>query len=193
MIKRNFGPTMRRHINAELRKIRAQDAMEAAHLADAIAWVESGAPLFRRIKPAIPPKHLVCYFAVVDGANILLVDHKNAQLWLPPGGHVETDEHPRATVVREIKEELDITLALEAIGLPAMLTVTQTVGTSLAHTDVTLWYVVQGDRFAPIQFDHSEFNEVRWFAFSEIPLARSEPHLKRFLTKIADSQTPTIR
>jgi 8-oxo-dGTP diphosphatase len=184
---------MRQQLSAELRTIQALDAMEAVHLVDAIAWVESGAPLFRRIKPAIPPKHLVCYFAVVDGEHILLVDHKNAQLWLPPGGHVELDENPRATVVREIKEELDITLTLDAVGLPAMITVTQTVGTCLAHTDVTLWYVVQGDRFAPIKFDHSEFNEVRWFAFSEIPLARSEPHLKRFLTKIADSRAPTIR
>jgi hypothetical protein len=27
-----------------------------------------------------PPKHLVSYFAVVDGQHLLLVDHKNAQL-----------------------------------------------------------------------------------------------------------------
>jgi 8-oxo-dGTP pyrophosphatase MutT (NUDIX family) len=39
---------------------------------------------------------------------VLLVDHKNARLWLPTGGHVEEGEDPRATVVRELKEELGL-------------------------------------------------------------------------------------
>ncbi|MFI5343447.1 MAG: NUDIX domain-containing protein [Chlamydiales bacterium] len=37
-----------------------------------------------------------------------LVDHKKANLWLPAGGHVEPNEHPRETVKREILEELSI-------------------------------------------------------------------------------------
>ena len=61
-------------------------------------------------KPDVPPKHLVSYFALVDEARgkMLLVDHKLAGLWLPSGGHVEPDEDPRATVVREIAEELNL-------------------------------------------------------------------------------------
>ena len=73
---------------SELTSITPADDGERAHLLDAFAWVKSGAPLCRVAKPATPPKHLVSYFAVVDDDNILLVDHKNAQLWLPPGGHV---------------------------------------------------------------------------------------------------------
>ena len=150
-----------------------------------MAWVDSGAPLFRLRKPATPQKHLVSYFAVVDGENILLVDHKNAQLWLPSGGHVEPDEDPRQTVVRELKEELGLDVALERVGPPTMVTVTETVGITSGHTDVSLWYVVQGDRKHTIAFDEHEFNAVCWFPFAHVPLHRSEPHLKRFLAKIA--------
>lgn len=176
---------MNHRVRSELMQIQPLDALEEAHLNDAIAWVDSGAPLFRLEKPATPPKHLVSYFAVVDNAHILLVDHKNAQLWLPSGGHVEPDEDPRCTVVREVKEELGLNVALEAIGPPIMVTVTETVGLTSGHTDVSLWYVVRGKREAAIDFDKGEFNEVRWFPFALVPFHRSEPHLKRFLAKLA--------
>ena len=86
---------MREIIRSELEAIVPFDALETEHLADAIAWVDSGAEIFRVAKHATPPKHLVSYFVIVDGDHILLVDHKSAQLWLPSGGHVEPDEHPR--------------------------------------------------------------------------------------------------
>lgn len=63
-------------IRREVALIRPFDEQEENHRADALAWIDSGALLFRTAKPAIPPKHLVSYFAVVDGWNILLVDHK---------------------------------------------------------------------------------------------------------------------
>jgi len=169
---------------AELAAIEPLDDVERRHLADAIAWVESGAPLFRIAKPATPPKHLVAYFAVVDGENILLVDHRNARLWLPTGGHVEADEHPRQTVIRELFEELGLAAEADAIGAPAMVTVTETVGLTAGHVDVSLWYVVPGDRTQPLRFDADEFESVRWFAFDQVPLQRAEPHLGRFIAKL---------
>ena len=133
---------MNARIVSELSAVSPLDDLERAHLDDAHAWVKSGAPLFRVEKPATPPKHLVSYFAVIDGDRILLVDHRNAQLWLPTGGHVEPDEDPRTTVVRELKEELGLEVPLESIGPPLMVTVTTTVGLAHGHTDVSLWYTV---------------------------------------------------
>jgi 8-oxo-dGTP pyrophosphatase MutT (NUDIX family) len=153
---------MRAHIRNELAAIAPLDATEHEHLADALAWVDSGAQLCRVVKPATPPKHLVSYFAVVDGEHILLVDHKNAQLWLPAGGHVEPGEHPRTTVLRELKEELGIT-APHTIDAPLMVTCTITVGLTARHTDVSLWYVVHGDRTQRMKFDENEFHDIRWF------------------------------
>jgi 8-oxo-dGTP pyrophosphatase MutT (NUDIX family) len=180
---------MRTQVREELKAIEPLDATEREHLTDALAWVDSGAQLFRVDKPATPPKHLVAYFAVVDADHILLVDHKNAQLWLPAGGHVEPGEHPRTTVQRELLEELGFT-ASHDIGAPLMITCTMTVGLTAGHTDVSLWYVVRANRTQNIKFDAGEFNAVRWFSFSDVPLHRSEPHLGRFIRKLT-SQAAT--
>ena len=124
------------------------------------------------------------YFPVVDDQHVLLVDHKNARLWLPTGGHVEEGEDPRVTVVRELKEELGLTVQLSELGNPLMVTVTQTVGLTSGHTDVSLWYPVTRSRLEPIEFDESEFNQVRWFHFSEVPHNRTDPNLEHFLAKL---------
>ncbi|HTE47080.1 MAG TPA: NUDIX hydrolase [Gemmatimonadaceae bacterium] len=174
---------MRELIRSELTGIEPLDVLEHTHLTDALAWVDSGADIFRVAKPATPPKHLVSYFAVVDADRILLVDHKNAGLWLPTGGHVEMDEHPRATVVRELEEELGLRAEHE-IEAPLMITCTTTVGATAGHTDVSLWYVVRGNCAQELTFDETEFNAVRWFQFAQVPFERSDPHLRRFIRKL---------
>ncbi len=90
-------------------EISAFDDIEKEHIEDTLAWIKSGAPIFRITKPDVPKKHLVSYFVLFDPAakKILLVDHKKALLWLPAGGHVEPNENPRDTVQRECMEELD--------------------------------------------------------------------------------------
>jgi 8-oxo-dGTP diphosphatase len=174
---------LRTQIRAEVAAIEPLDALEREHQMDALAWIDSGAELCRLRKPATPPVHLVSYFAVVDGSHLLLVDHKNAQLWLPSGGHVEPGEHPRETVRREVAEELGLHLEC-AISAPLMLTCSTTVGLTAGHTDVSLWYVLPGDRTQPVNYDADEFHGVRWFGFSDAPLERSDPHLERFLCKL---------
>jgi ADP-ribose pyrophosphatase YjhB (NUDIX family) len=174
---------LRAAIRSELLSINPLDALELQHLNEALAWVDSGAPLFRTAKPATPPVHLVSYTAVVDGESILLVDHKNAKLWLPPGGHVEEGEHPRDTVVREVHEELGIVPA-HAIAAPLMITRTTTVGLTAGHTDVSLWYVVKVAKGQSISFDAQEFFGVDWFEYSQMPLDRTDPHLERFTRKL---------
>lgn len=181
---------IRSAIRAEVSSIQPLDALERAHRDDTLAWIDSGVELCRVHKPATPPKHLVSYFALVDQDNVLLVDHKKAQLWLPTGGHVEPGEHPRVTVARELAEELGLELS-DAPESPLMLTVSETVGTTAGHTDVCLWYVLTGDRHAPLQFDTEEFHSVRWFQFAATPVFQSDPHLSRFLRKLALTGHPS--
>ena len=181
---------MRETIRGEVLAIRPLDSLEKAHQEDALKWIDSGAELCRLAKPATPPKHLVAYFAVVADEHILLVDHRLAQLWLPTGGHVEPREHPRATVLRELHEELGLAPATE-IGAPLMITCTTTVGLTAGHTDVSLWYVVKARRDPSMQYDTREFADARWFRWDEVPLSRSDPHMERFLNKLRHSSSST--
>ena len=119
------------------------DKKEEEHLHFAKEWVNSGAGIFRLIKPATPDPHLVAYFLLLDPVHkkVLLVDHKKASLWLSAGGHVELDEHPEETVKREVFEELSIHADF-LLHNPFFLTVTKTVGQTAGHTDVSLFLKV---------------------------------------------------
>jgi 8-oxo-dGTP diphosphatase len=161
------------------------DDIEREHRTDALGWIDSGAPLFRRAKPATPPKHLVSYFVVVDRAHqrLLLVDHILAGLWLPSGGHVEPDEDPTDTVRREVVEELQVD-ARFLMAVPLFITVTDTVGSTAGHTDVSLWYVLHGDCTKELIYDREELHSIAWFPLEDLPLERTDPHLVRFAGKL---------
>lgn len=141
--------------------------------------------IFRIAKPDKPNIHLVSYFIIVDldTNEFLLVDHKKAQLWLPPGGHVEPNEHPREAVKREAEEELGIE-AKFIFEDPVFLTVTNTLGNVACHTDVSLWYLLRGNQHELLKFDTDEFHQIRWFHQEEIPFEYTDPHMKRFIDKI---------
>ncbi|MEL6510630.1 MAG: NUDIX hydrolase [Pseudomonadota bacterium] len=174
---------LRSRIHAEIASITPFDDAEGETIHDALEWLDSGAEIFRLQKPATPPKHLVSYFLLVDGDHILLVDHIKAGLWLPSGGHVDPGEHPRNTVAREIVEELGIQADF-AFPDPKFITATTTVGSTPGHIDVSLWYVVKGDRRRDLAFDRSEFTQIKWFHRRDAPSARCEPELHRFLAKL---------
>ena len=44
-----------------------------------------------------------------------------------------------------------------------MVTETETVGLSQAHTDVSLWFVFDGVEHQPLDPDDGEFADTRWF------------------------------
>ncbi len=173
----------RAEIRKEVERIEPLDELEHASRMDVLSWIDSGTEICRLEKPATPPKHLISYFAVVDGEHILLVDHINAELWLPTGGHVEPGEHPRTTALREAKEELSIDGEFLR-DQPLFLTITETVGKTAGHIDVSIWYALRGDRFAELVFDTSEFHSVRWFHKDKVPLDRTDKHMERFLKKL---------
>lgn len=183
--------SVKSHIKDDVSAIQALDKLEREHIADVLAWLESGANIFRIAKPDKPPKHLVSYFALIDPdhRSILLGDHIKAQLWLPSGGHVELNEHPAATVVREAQEELGRkAVFLGGKQLPFFVTVTQTVGLTAGHTDVSLWYLLKGSIYDTLNFERREFNDMAWFTFDEILESHPaifDPHLQRFTKKLA--------
>ncbi|MBA4249879.1 MAG: NUDIX hydrolase [Candidatus Puniceispirillum sp.] len=162
------------------------DNLEKDHIQDSLKWIASGDPLFRVQKPDVPRKHLVSYFLPLDQdqKKVLLVDHKNAQLWLPPGGHVEIDEHPKDTAIRECKEELDVDAVFWSDD-PFFLTSTAVENHGKYHTDVSFWYILTANSIEDTyNFDQSEFSSIQWFHLDEIPWEKSDPHMHRFIEKL---------
>lgn len=176
---------MRAQILQDMAAIQPFDEIEKEHIEDVTSWVKSGAEIYRIQKPATPNKHLVSYFVLIDlkAEKILLVDHIKSGLWLPTGGHVDIDEHPRETVTRECMEELNI----EAVFLetsPIFVTVSETVGITAGHTDVSLWYILSGKEDDTYKFDKSEFEAIKWFHFDGVPFDQTDPNMQRFIQKI---------
>jgi 8-oxo-dGTP diphosphatase len=179
--------------------ITAIDEQESAHRAQTLRWLEGTDDVFRRSKPDIPPRHLTSYVVLFDHGtgDVLLVDHRKADLWLPPGGHVDPDEHPALTVRRECHEELGFEPTLmDPAERPLFLTVTTTIGLDAGHTDVSLWYVCAGSRQMALRVDPSEFRAARWWSPHEI--RASDPHtfdprFLPFMTKLTGQfPIPTI-
>jgi len=165
------------------------DAVEEKHRTRALSWMASTDDLFRRVKPSSPDPHLVSYFVLLDRArqHVLLVEHRRAGLWLPPGGHVEPDEDPVQTVRREAYEELGIEAEpLDGITTAFFLTWTMTRPPE-PHTDVSLWFLLRGDMQQSLRWDRREFLSTRWWSMAAVRAAPPElfdPHLSRFLTKL---------
>ncbi len=177
---------MRTTISKLVEKIEPFDTLEQQHINDVLRWINSGSEIFRLEKPATPPKHLVVYFVLIDPSTheLLLADHKRSRLWLPPGGHVEFNEHPKDTVLREAQEELglDVSFLQEE---PFFVTVTDIPGEERErHTDVTLWYLIEGHHDLPIQYCQHEMLGVKWFKLQDIPYEQSDPHMRRFVAKL---------
>ena len=169
-------------------KVTPLDVVESDHIADTLRWLEGTDDVFRLSEPALPERHLVSYIVILDRDNfdVFLVDHVNAGLFLPPGGHVEPDEHPAVTARRECREELGIAASFSESSTPAFVTVTTTVGLDAGHTDVSLWFITDGSRSLEMTLDQVEFRGSRWWTLEEVmsaPGKQFDPHFHRFMTK----------
>lgn len=57
-------------------------------------------------------RHLVATGFVVHNGSVLLHWHRKVRAWLPPGGHMEKDEDPVQTALREVMEETGINVSI---------------------------------------------------------------------------------
>ncbi|HET9058835.1 MAG TPA: NUDIX hydrolase [Acidimicrobiales bacterium] len=174
--------------------INAFDDHEASDLAFAKRWLDATSDVYRRQKPGLPSPHLVAYFLPVCASTdrALLVDHLDARAWLPPGGHVEVNEHPSRTVERECAEELGV--APRTVAGPCFLTVRTVKNPKSSHIDVSLWYTVELPAGWALKCEPSEHAGARWWLLADIlsaPAGTVEPNLSRFLRKWRDGGTST--
>jgi 8-oxo-dGTP pyrophosphatase MutT (NUDIX family) len=103
-----------------------------------------------------------------DGGRVLLV-FTDEQLWMAPGGHLETGESPEEAVVRELREEISVLAVPET--LVGIYTLRYQPG---SHYRFAFRCRIHGE---PRIGDEDEIKELGWFAPHALPepLARSAP------------------
>lgn len=117
------------------------------------------------------PRHYCSFFLPYDkkAGKIYLGHHIKADDWIPPGGHIEPGETPSDTAVREMMEELKVTITkdlLEPFSLSVKPINRPEVG-CMAHYDV--WHLVHLPAQAGIPFDYlkSEYYDAGWFTVAD--------------------------
>ena len=65
-------------------------------------------------------KHYCASVFVINPENktILLVKHGDYDKWVQPGGHIEDEENPEETAIREVYEETGIKITLKGEHFP---------------------------------------------------------------------------
>ena len=59
-----------------------------------------------------PTRDFAATTFIVENDRTLLLWHRKSQAWLPPGGHIESDELPEEAAVREVREETGLVVEL---------------------------------------------------------------------------------
>ncbi|OGZ97507.1 MAG: hypothetical protein A3J10_02800 [Candidatus Sungbacteria bacterium RIFCSPLOWO2_02_FULL_54_10] len=131
---------------------------------------------------------------VVYRNTVLLRKHDKYKIWLSVGGHIELDEDPNQTAIREVKEEvgLDVVLAdglrpftKETSGykelIPPMFLNRNRISDTHEHVTLTYFARAETDRLAIL--DHEKSAEIKWFTRSD--LEKNEYGIKEAIRQYA--------
>lgn len=114
---------------------------------------------------------------IVNGDAVLLRFHDKHDAWLPPGGHVELDEDPTETAVREAKEEVGLDIRLVGETLPDLADGDKEVlpprfinrhPITEVHEHVSFMYFAVSETRATAPHAGEKDVEIRWFTRQEL-------------------------
>lgn len=121
-----------------------------------------------------PQSHFCVFFAAFDPVSkkVFIGHHKKSGLWLFNGGHIDMGETPEGALQREMKEEWGLTVALDLIGAPQLLTITPihnpTRQPCTKHFDIWYFIPLSEKTFAPDRILlEKEFFISGWKSISE--------------------------
>jgi len=135
--------------------------------------------------------HLTASALVVAarGTHVLLLWHRKLERWLQPGGHGDPGETTgEAVALREAAEETGVhgltlhptaprPLDVDVHAIPAR-------DHEPAHAHLDLRYVLAAPPDATLRRAVAECDELRWFAWVELPSLGLDPGLQRALAKV---------
>jgi 8-oxo-dGTP diphosphatase len=121
-------------------------------------------------------RHFTATTFIVHKDKVLLHLHKKLNIWIPVGGHIDRDELPEETALREIKEESGLEVILYnpdnqiEIG-----DVRQTIrpkhilleNINKFHQHIDFMYFAQADTFE-LNPENNETNNLKWLTKEEV-------------------------
>lgn len=116
-----------------------------------------------------------------------MVHHIKANSWIPPGGHIDNEEHPVDTVVREFFEELGQRIDKSQITpLNASIKDISDNPRNPCKVHYDLWYLVDVQR---LDFDYlkKEFYDARWMTIDQALKTMDIPLYKEIVRSIKDA------
>lgn len=114
-------------------------------------------------------EHFCSFIVPIHKASgsVFVGHHIKADDWIPPGGHIEPNEDPLETVIRECGEELQYIPTPEQIKVFefTIIPIVPPRETCTAHFD--FWFAVDVPDKIPFKYDRGEFHDAGWFTFEE--------------------------
>lgn len=142
-------------------------------------------------------KHFTASALIMHDNKVLLVNHVKLGVWLYPGGHIEDNETPDETVVREVKEEtglgvtiisdMDNSLSDEKMDVSSLhlpyAFLCELVGDHYHNDLVYLCRITSGDTERIIS-KADECSDIRFFKEEELDKIKLFPNFKTLLKKV---------
>lgn len=121
--------------------------------------------------------HICAYTLPYNPATrqVFLGHHKKAKLWLTPGGHIDQGETLAEAVVRELKEELGVKMALTDVPTPFFASITDIDNPpQVCRRHYDLWHLIETDG-SNFTIDPREYHETRWLSWAEVQSLVTDP------------------
>ncbi len=133
---------------------------------------------------------------IVYNNTVLLRKHDKYNIWLGVGGHIELNEDPTEAVVREVKEEVGLTITLlDTRQVPAFVepTYQELIPPSFmdrhrindAHEHISLAYVALTDSNITSESESEKSYGLHWFTKNELtdPTYTISDHIRAYALK----------
>lgn len=145
-------------------------------------------------------KHFTASGIIIDEEKVLLVHHKKLDVWLYPGGHIEENENPDETLLREVKEETGLEVEIISykdeslsdkkndvlsLHLPYAF-LCELVGDHY-HND--LIYLCKVKKKNKLKFDKNESNDIGFFSHEELKNLKLFNNFRVLLKKVLNEKT----
>lgn len=130
-------------------------------------------------------RHFTATAFIVYKRKVLLHLHKKLKCWLPIGGHIDRDELPETTVVREVMEETGLKISLynpdislkfgaDAIELHRpMHLLLENINEYHQHIDFIYFATTNSNKLTP---QHGESNNLKWYSESDLAKLKNAPN-----------------